>query len=233
VIVGVGVALLFVVAPCCVLGNRHYGHRRRTVAAAPVLTCARLRDDPPSHAAVTARVSVREVITAPVSGEDCVCYWTRYRRGTYQESENRDTWTFETHGVVGRIEIEDATGTAVVTPDLAERRLIGRRGRIVTSATERESTKHTYDADYDVSETTVWLVRPGTEVFVVGAAECDDRGTPLLDVSDEPCGVASRSRAEVVRHLTAWARRWAMCGRLSAVAGLVLVSTRMALIIAG
>jgi hypothetical protein len=203
------------------------------VAATPVLTCGQLRDDPPSHAAVLARVSAQEVVQAPVSGADCVCYWTRYRSGTYEESENRDTWTFETHNVVGRIEIEDATGTAVITPSLAERTLIGWRGRIVTTTSERETTKHTYDADYDVRETKVWLVRPGIEVFAVGAAECDDGGTPLLDVSDRPGGVAARSRAEVVRHLAAWTRRWAICARAGAIAGLVLISTRMALIIMG
>jgi hypothetical protein len=219
-----GLALLCVVAPVLLTVHRDYRNRWRLTEATPVLTCAQLRDDTPSQVAVAARTSAREVIRAPVSGEECVCYWTRYRWGTYEESTNQDTWYTERRTVMGRIVIEDDTGSAAITPELAERTLTGRRAGLVTTASERKDGTDSY-----VEETTVWLVPPDVPLFVIGQVTSD--GTPTLTGSANPGadGVAARSRAEVIDHLATRTARWATGTRLTASAGLVLISAGLTL----
>ncbi|MDN3354103.1 hypothetical protein [Actinomadura sp. DC4] len=225
-----GIALLFVVAPSLLALHRGYRARRWVAEVTPVLTCAQLREDSPPRVAVAARTSAQEIIQAPVSGEDCVCFWTFYRRGTYDESDNRDTWYDERRDMVGRIVIEDDTGSAVITPELAERTLTHGHDRVVTTAHERTSAPPG-GADSWVEETQVWLVRPGVPLFVIGTVAAG--GTPTLDRSSDPGGegVAARSRAEVLDHLAARIARSAAGAGATAFAGLVLFSLGTGLIL--
>jgi hypothetical protein len=227
---GAGVLLLFVLAPCCLLLHGAYLYRWQVVATTPVLTCEQLRGDSLPRVAVAAR-TVGDVISAPVSGEDCICYWTEYRSGTCNESDNRDTWLVERRAVVGDIVIEDGTGEAVITPELAERGLTRRHERVVTTASTRSTVKHSYDSDYDVTETREWMVRPGVEVFVIGAAACDGAGTPVLSDSDHPGGEGAtrRSGSETVDYLASRAARWAVGARAGAVTGFVAASAGIGL----
>ncbi|MGI8331978.1 hypothetical protein ACRYCC_18595 [Actinomadura scrupuli] len=233
--VAAGVLLLLVFAPCCLVLHRGHRCRWRVAADTPVVTCGRLREDSPPRVALAARTTASEVVRAPVSGEECVCYWTEFRSGTYRESDNQDTWLVERREVVGQIVVEDDTGEAIITPELAKRSLTGRRDRVVTTARTRSTVRHTYDSDHDVSETREWRVRPGVAVFVIGVPAWDGAGTPVLGGSDHPDGEGAtlRSGPEAVDHLAARAARWALWTRACAVTGFVTTNVSLALILLG
>jgi hypothetical protein len=212
-----GVILLIILTPTAAVAHRYY---RRTwqVGTTATLTCAQLRETPLPQVAVTGRTSSREIITAPVSGEPCVCYWTELTEFTSEGSESQSH--VRDRRSVGRIVIEDETGTAVISTELALRCLTRTSGRLATRETHK----------WDNYVEKIWYVRPGAPVYVIGSVNRDGDGPPLLHGKG---GTSTRAYSDVVDQLHARDTRWAATARASALVGLIAINVTTALIIIG
>ena len=227
----VGAVLLFVGTVVAVQTHRDYQRTWRTATTTGPLTCRQLQEPMSPRVVVVARTSTQEIISEPLGGEPCICYWTELNQSTNETGASDPRSGPTVRHSVGRIVIEDETGTAVISEELAVRNLTGRHGRLVVTKIRRWTTPHpVYRDGYESYSERVWYVPPGVPVYVIGSVRHDDDGPPLLDGEG---GTSTRVPDDVVGHLAMRDSRWAGIASASALAGLAAINVSTALIIVG